>query len=215
MAKSFLVIGLGRFGTSLACALAEAGHYVLGVDRARDVVQALAGRLTHVVQLDAADEEALRSLDVSQFDAAVVGMASDFESSVLVTLLLKRLGARRIIARALSETQKEVLSLVGADEVIQPEMDAGVHLARRLVTPNILEYLTLGPGISVAEVQAPSFMAGKTLSELNIRRRYGVTVLVIKNSDRLVVLPGADERIEQGDTLVVVGRDKDIARLRE
>jgi trk system potassium uptake protein TrkA len=100
------------------------------------VVQALAGRLTHVVQ----------------------------------------------IARALIETQKEVLSLVEADEAIQPEMDTGVRLARRLVTPNILEYLTLGPEISLAEVQAPTFMASKTLSELDIRRRYGVTVLVIKNS---------------------------------
>ncbi|MCS7220681.1 MAG: TrkA family potassium uptake protein [Anaerolineae bacterium] len=215
MGKSFLIIGLGRFGESLACALIEAGHEVLGVDRDPAVVQALANQLTHVVQADATQEDVLRSLGVNNFDAVIVGSAGNFESSTLITLSLKQLGARHIVAKALTDMQAEVLRRVGADEVILPEREAGLRLARRLTAPNILEYLALGPDLSVAELVAPDFLTGKTLGELDVRRRYRVTVLLIKNGDRLVISPDPDDRIEAGDVLVVVGRDADIQRLRQ
>ena len=215
MGKSFLIIGLGRFGESLACTLAEGGHDVLGVDRDPAVVQALASRLTHVVQADATQEEVLRNLGANNFDAVIVGPAGDFESSTLITLSLKQLGARYIVAKALTEMQAEVLRRVGADEVILPEREAGLRLARRLTAPNILEYLTLSPDLNVAELIAPAFLTGKTLGELNVRRRYGITVLLIKNGDRLVISPDPDDRIEEGDVLVVVGREAEIQRLRQ
>ena len=213
--QSFLVIGLGRFGTSLACALAESGHDVLGVDTNPSVVQNLASRLTHVVALDATCEEALASLGVGNFDATIVASGSNFEASILITLLLKRLGARHVVAKATTEQQADVLSRVGADQVVQPERDAGVHLAHQLISPNVLDYLTLGPGMSVAEVRAPDWMAGKTLAELDVRRRHKVTILLIKNGCRFLISPDPHDHVNAGDTLVVVGRDEDIARLRE
>lgn len=215
MRKNFLVIGLGRFGTSLACSLADAGHEVLGVDIDSDIVQELSSRLAHVVALDAAHEDALASLGVNNFDAAIVASGKNFESSVLITLLLKRLGARHVVAKAITEQQAEVLKRIGADQVVQPEREAGVRLARLLVSPNVLEYLDLEKGISVAEIHAPASMNDKTVAELDLRRRYRITVLLIKNGTRYLISPDPEDKIQTGDTLVVVGRDEDISRLRE
>ena len=131
--KSFLVIGLGRFGSSLAMALADAGHEVLAVDTDMEVVQRLSNRLTHAVAMDAANEQALETLGVRNFDAAIVAMGADFEASILLTLMLKRLGVRFVVAKARTEQQVEVLNRVGADRVVHPERDAGLRLARQLI----------------------------------------------------------------------------------
>lgn len=213
--KSFLVIGLGRFGTSLATALMEAGQEVLGVDVDPVVVQRLSSHLTHVVTLDSANEEALASLGIGNFDATIVATSSNFEASILLTLMLKRLGARYVLAKADTEQQADVLKRVGADRVVQPARDAGLRLAHQLISPNVLDYLSMRPGLSVAEVHAPEFMAGKTLAELDVRRRYRITILLIKNGNRFLISPDPDDRINRGDRLVVVGRDEDIARLQE
>jgi trk system potassium uptake protein len=212
--KSFLIIGLGRFGSSLAIALSDAGHEVLAVDTDIEVVQGLSNRLTHAVALNAASEEALATFGVGNFDAAIVATGSDFESSVLLTLMLKRLKVRFVVAKARNEQQMEVLNRVGADRVVQPEHDAGLRLARQLITPNVLDYLTLGTGMSVAEIHAPDFMIGKTLADLEVRKKYKVAILLIRNGDRILVSPDPDDMIASGDRLVVVGRDADIARLR-
>lgn len=212
--KSFLVIGLGRFGSSLAMALADAGHEVLAVDTDIEVVQRLSNRLTHAVAMDAANEQALETLGVRNFDAAIVAMGADFEASILLTLMLKRLGVRFVVAKARTEQQVEVLNRVGADRVVQPERDAGLRLARQLISPNLLDYLTLGPGMSVAEIHAPDFMVGKTLDELNVRNKYKITILLIKNGDHFLISPDPQDRINVNDRLVVAGRDEDIARLR-
>lgn len=213
--KSFLVIGLGRFGTSLATALMEAGQEVLGVDVDPVVVQRLSSHLTHVVTLDSANEEALASLGIGNFDATIVATSSNFEASILLTLMLNRLGARYVLAKADTEQQADVLKRVGADRVVQPARDAGLRLAHQLISPNVLDYLSMRPGLSVAEVHAPEFMAGKTLAELDVRRRYRITILLIKNGNRFLISPDPDDRINRGDRLVVVGRDEDIARLQE
>ena len=212
--KSFLVIGLGRFGTSLATALMKEGQEVLGVDNDPVVVQRLSNQLTHVVTLDSANEESLVALGIGNFDAAIVAISDNFEASVLLTLGLKRLGARHVVAKANTEEQAEVLTRVGADRVVQPSLDAGLRIAHQLVSPNVLDYLALKPGMSVAEVHAPSYMTGKTLAELDVRRRYKITILLIKNGDRFLISPDPDDRINLGDQLVVVGRDEDIARLQ-
>lgn len=212
--KSFLVIGLGRFGSSLAIALSEAGHEVLAVDTDLEAVQRLSNRLTHAVAMDAANEQALETLGVRNFDAAIVAIGDDFESSILLTLMLKRLGVQFVVAKARTEQQVEVLNRVGADRVVQPERDAGLRVARQLISPNLLDYLTLGPGMSVAEIHAPDFMVGKTLSELNVREKYKITILLIRNGERFLISPDPEDRISLNDRLVVAGRDEDIARLR-
>jgi trk system potassium uptake protein len=212
--KSFLVLGLGRFGISLATALMKEGQEVLGVDIDPVIVQRLSGHLTHVVTLDSTNEESLAALGIGNFDAAIVALSGNFEASVLLTLGLKHLGARYVVAKANTEEQAEVLTKVGADRVVQPSLDAGLRVAHQLVSPNVLDYLALKPGMSVAEVHAPEFMAGKTLAELDVRRRYKITIILIKNGDRFLISPDPDDEINRGDRLVVVGRDEDIARLQ-
>ncbi|MBE0409878.1 MAG: TrkA family potassium uptake protein, partial [Anaerolineales bacterium] len=179
--RSFLVIGLGRFGTSLAEALVQKGHEVMGVDADPVVVQRLSTHLTHTVVMEAVTEETLLTLGIGNFDAVIVATGGNFESSILLTLMLKRLGARYVVANAHTEQQADVLNQVGADKVVQPEQDAGRRIAHQLITPNILDYLPLAAGMSVAEVPAPEFMVGKTLAELEMRRKYRISVLLIEN----------------------------------
>lgn len=212
--KSFLVIGLGRFGRSLAEALMSEGQEVLGVDTDPAVVQQLSSHLTHVVTMDSNSEESLATLGIGNFDAAIVAISGNFEASVLLTLGLKRLGARYIVAKANTEEQEEVLTRVGADRVVQPSRDAGLRMAHQLTSPNVLDYLALRPGMSVAEIIAPDFMAGRTLGELDFRRRHKITIILVKDGDRFLISPDPDDVIHQGDRLVVVGRDEDIARLQ-
>jgi trk system potassium uptake protein len=213
--KSYLVIGLGRFGTSLAESLVEEGQEVLGVDADPAVVQRLSSHLTHSLVMEAVSEEILETLGIGNFDAVIVATGGNFESSIMLTLMLKRLGARYIVANAHTEQQAEVLNRVGADKVVQPEQDAGKRMAHQLISPNILDYLPLAAGMSVAEVPAPEFMIGKTLAELDVRRKYKITILLIEDGGRFIISPDPDDRINPGDRLIVVGRDADIARLRE
>ena len=213
--KNFLVIGLGRFGSSTALSLAEAGHEVMGVDIDEPLVQRVSSQLAQVAQVDAANEAALASLGVADYDGVVVGIGTQFEASILITLLLKKLGARHVVAKADTEQQADVLTRVGADLVVQPEREAGRRLARRLISPNLLDFLTVETGMTVAELRAPDWMTGKTLGELDVRRRHKINILLIKNGPRLLISPDPDDPIEAGDILVVLGSDADIARLRE
>ncbi|MEN4012732.1 MAG: TrkA family potassium uptake protein [Chloroflexota bacterium] len=213
--KNVLVIGLGRFGSSLACALVDSGHDVLGVDSDPAVVQKFSTQLTHVIVLDATNEEALSSLGINNFDATVVASGGNFESSILITLLLKRLGARMVVAKAVTAQQAEVLHKLNVDRVVQPEHDAGLRLARQLIAPDILDFITLEPGLSIVEVLAPDFTVNKTLAELDLRNRYKIAILVIKGGNRVIISPDSSDRIRAEDMLVVIGRDEDIARMQK
>lgn len=210
--QEFVIIGLGRFGTSVAQRLVELGYQVLGVDRDRSLVQEWADELTETVALDATDEDALRAVGIKDFDTAVVAIGNDFEHNIVITLLLKEFGVRTVICKALTERQRTALLRVGADEVVLPEIEAGVRLAHRLIAPYLLERLELEPGVSVSEVRCPGHLVGHTLSELNLRERFGITVLMIKG-ERTRVSPAPDDVINPGDTLLVIGPDKGIAKL--
>lgn len=213
--REFVVIGLGRFGSSLALELAARGQSVLGVDADREVVQKLSSHLTDAAVLDATAEEALREAGVQDFDVAVVGIGTDFEANVLVTSTLKDLGVPRILCKALTDRQKRILLNAGASEVILPEHEAGVRLAHRLTSPQeTLERLELAEGISVSEFPCPRGMLGSSLGESQLRARFGVTLLMIKGL-RTVLLPAASEVLREGDVLVAVGRDDDLRRLQE
>lgn len=212
-AQEFVVIGLGQFGSSLALSLMQQGHSVLAIDRDRDLVQDLAEAVTQAVALDATDADALRAAGVEAFDTAIVAIGADFESSVLVTVLLKELGVRRVICKALTERQKTVLLRVGADQVVLPEAEAGARLARRLASPDFVDRLELEPGLTLTELRAPQRLVGRTLRELNLTGTLGVIVLLLKGR-RLRVAPAADEVIQADDVLLVLGPDDAAARLQ-
>ncbi len=209
----FVVIGLGRFGTTVATTLFEYGHSVLAIDSDLERVQHLSTTLPHVIQLDATNYEALRQAGVGDFDTALVCIGTDFESNLLATVLLQRLGLQRVISKARTSTQREILLRVGADEVILPEHEAGVRLARKLTAGNFVDYLEVSHDIGIVELHAPPSLWGRTLGETNLRQRYELTVIAVHRGDELLVGPSADFRIQADDILVVLGKIDDAERL--
>lgn len=211
--KQFIVIGLGRFGKSVARTLAAMGHDVLAVDHKENEVQAVMNDVTHAVTADAREEETMRALGVRNFDVAIVAIGDDLESNILITVMLKEMGVKKVIAKAQSALHGRVLEKVGADKVVYPEKDMGVRLAYNLVTANILDYIELSPEHSILEMITPKQFAGKSLGKLNLRAEYGISVMAIKNKDTIIVAPGADAVIGENDVLVVVGRNDDVVKL--
>ena len=212
--SEFVVIGLGRFGTAVATTLVEHGRTVLAIDANLDRVQALSSTLPHVVQLDATNIDALRQAGVETFDTGLVCIGTDFESNLLATVLLQQLGVQRVITKALTRTQREVLLKVGADEVILPEHEAGRRLGRKMAVDHLVDYLEFSNDVGVVELLAPPSTWDHTLSELSLRQRYDLTVIAVRRGDDLLVSPSANLRIHKEDILVVLGRIEDAERLR-
>jgi trk system potassium uptake protein TrkA len=210
--QEFVIIGLGRFGSSLALTLTEMGHTVLAIDQDTDIVQDLADDLDQTLALDATDEAALRSVGIQHFETAVVAIGADFENNILVTSLLKELGVRHVVCKALTERQKTILLKVGADQVVLPEHEAGIRLARRLVAPDLIDQLELGPDSHLMQMHVPDAMEGRTLRELDLTNRFGVIVLAVKGQ-RMRVAPPADTVLAQGDVLLLLGPPEATARL--
>lgn len=213
--QEFAVIGLGRFGSSLALTLVQRGFSVLGIDRDRDIVQSLSEQITHAVALDSTNEDALREVDIASFDTVVVAIGSNFECNLMTTVALKSLRVKKVVCKATTHRQRDILLRVGADQVILPEHDAGRRLANVLSGPGVLDQLELAPGYSITELKVPESMVGQTLLETDVRHRFGVTVLVVKRHDTLTVSPATDYTFEHDDLLVVIGNDQDIARLHD
>ncbi|MBI2441084.1 MAG: TrkA family potassium uptake protein [Lentisphaerae bacterium] len=215
------IIGGGRFGASLAQALAERGVEVLLLDRDRNVVDHLAGIVAKAMEGDATEEGTLDAAGFRDCDMAVVAVSSDMDSSVLATLALKEMKIPFVIAKAASDLHGKVLSRVGADRVVYPDKDMAARLARTLVAPSVLDYVEVAEGISVLEIQAPLQYVSKTLSDSKIRKNYGVTVLVLRRapqpdgSQETIVSPNADDVIELGDTMVIFGTDEKLRRLEK
>jgi trk system potassium uptake protein TrkA len=210
--QDYVVIGLGRFGASLALKLMELGHSVLAIDRDRDLVQQMSDEITQTVALDATDEDALRAIGIEEFDTAIVAIGNDFESNLLITVLLKEIGLPYVICKALNERQKSILLRIGANQVVLPEHEAGIRLARQLSMPLVTGRFELEPGISISEFRCPEALAGRSLGELDLPGRFGISVLVIKGA-RLRSSPSEDEVLNAGDILLVMGPDAGIARL--
>ncbi|NKQ37101.1 MAG: TrkA family potassium uptake protein [Chloroflexi bacterium] len=213
--REFVVVGLGRFGSSVAETLTQYGHDVLGIDCSAERVQHLSRDLPHIVQLDATNAEALRQIGIGQFETAVVAISGNFESNLLATVLLRRFGVEHIITKARTRLQKTILLEVGAAQVILPEHDAGVHLARRLSSQHFIDFLEIRDGISVVEMMAPESLFGCTLAESNLRQRLGLNVIAVNRDSGIIPNPRADFRIEAGDVLLVLGRIEDVEMLRE
>lgn len=211
--KQYVVIGLGRFGSSVAKTLFELDNDVLAIDSDETVIQEISDSVTHAVQMDATDENALRSLGIRNFDVAVITIGSDIQSSIMVTLVVKELGVKYIIAKAHNELHAKVLNKLGADRVVLPEKDMGVRVAHNLVSSNVLDFIELSPDYSIAEIASPEEWQGKTLRELNMRANYGINVMAIKQKDAINVSPIADDSIGEGDILVVIGSYNDLSKL--
>jgi trk system potassium uptake protein TrkA len=204
-ANEFVVIGLGRFGTSVARTLVRHGFTVLAIDRSLTRVQELSTVLPHVVQLDATNIEALRQAGVDGFEVGVVCIGEDFESNLLATVILLKLGLKRVIAKARTNTQKEILQRIGAHEVILPEHEAGMRLARRLASGSFIDYLEVSGEVGVVELVAPDSVLGQSLIEADIRNKFGLTVVAVQRGAELIVSPAPDFVINRGDVLVVMG----------
>ena len=212
--RQFAVIGLGNFGISVARALSKMGHEVLAIDTDPDKVQHLAADVTHAVQADATDEEALRALGIRNVDVAVVTVGQDIRSSILACMILKELGVGYVVAKATDELHGKLLEKLGVDRVVYPERDMGIRLANSLGCSNILEYIELSPDYGVAEIVATEEFSGKTLRELNLRARYGANVVAIRRDDAVKVSPGADDVVREGDVLVILGSVESLERLK-
>ncbi|WP_294403225.1 TrkA family potassium uptake protein [uncultured Clostridium sp.] len=211
--KQFVVIGLGRFGESLARTVYDMGHDVLVIDMDEEKVEDIADYVTHAVQLDATDENALKKIGLRNFDIAVVSIGGDIQSSVMATLLLKEMGVKFIVAKAQSDLHAKVLSKIGANKVIMPEKDTGRRVAHNLVSSNILDYIELSSEYSIMEIEALDSWTQKSLKELDLRKKYGINVVAIKDGKNVNVSPGADEIIREKDIIVALGSQQDLGKL--
>lgn len=212
--KSFVIIGVGRFGENLARTLFKLGHEVLAIDEREDRIQQVSEYVTHAVCGNILDEHVLRSLGVRNFDCVIVALSEDMGASVLVTLMLKELGVRYIVTRATSDLHRRVLEKMGADRVVFPEQDMGTRLAQNLAAVNILDYIELSEEYSIVETRVPEHWKGKSLRELNVRTRYGVNVVAIKSADESIdVSPDPGKPLKKDDTLVIIGANDDLGNL--
>ena len=211
--KQFIVLGLGKFGSAVATTLVELGHEVLGVDNDEERVDALKDKITQAVQADITEEKVLKELGVKNFDAAIVSITTDLEASILVTMMLKEMGLKYIIAKAQNNLHAKVLEKIGVDKIVFPERDMGARIARSLITPNIKDYIELEPDYSIIEIEALPEFVDKTLSELDLRNKYGINVLAIKRNNSFNISPQAKDIIKKGDLLIVIGETKKITEL--
>ena len=211
--SEFAVVGLGQFGMSVARHLARQGASVLAVDLNQELVDNAATEVDVAIRADATDERTLEELQLETMGCVVVAIgAHSIEASILTTALLKQVGVPRIVSRAISDLHARILRTIGADEVVNPEEQMGKRLALRLAEPSIIEQVELGDS-QLAEVEAPEAFVGKTLIELDIRNKYGVSVMAIQRGETVMASPRAIEKILSGDILVVVGSVDSVRRI--
>ena len=211
-AKQYAIIGMGRFGSSVARTLTSMGFEVLAVDHSEERIQEVISFVTHAVIADTTDEEALRSLGIRNFDVVVVAIGQDIQSSILTSIILKDLGVPMLVVKAQNELHGKVLTKIGADKVVYPERDMGMRVAHNLVSPNVLDYIELSQDYGMTEITARPNMVGKTLRDLHIRAKYGCNVMAIKRRGKMNIAPRAEDAIEQDDILVVIGHNDDLRK---
>ena len=203
--KSYIVVGLGRFGSEVARQLCLQGCEVLAMDSRSDLVQQISSEVTHAVVADARDKDVLKALGVKDFDCAIVAIGGDLSASVLATMNIKELGVSYVVCKAHDDTHRRVLEKIGADRVTIPEQENAVRLARSLSSLNVLDYIELSEDYGIVEIPAPRSWHEKTLKELNVRAKLGVNILAVRRGGKIDVSPAADFSICDGDVMVVLG----------
>ena len=234
MKKTYIVIGLGRFGSAVAQRLYELGSEVLAIDLRPELVQKMESRVTCAAVCDARDEDALRTLGVRNYDCAIVAIGGDgtfrgaqalskyginviggdLATSVVATLNLKELGVQRVVCKATDETQRRALEKIGADHVVVPERESGIKLAQSLTSSSILDFIELSPDCGIAELQTPSEWCGKSIRELDIRAKYGVNVIAVRENGKVHVTVDANRPLNEHITLVLLGENDRLAKVK-
>lgn len=211
--KQFAVIGIGRFGSSVATTLYRLGFEVLAIDSNEAKVQEIMDSVTHAVQADSTDEDALKALGIRNFDVVIVAIGQDIQSSILTSLILKELGVPMLITKAQNPLHGKVIKKIGADKVVYPERDMGQRVAHSLISSNILDFIELSDDYSMVEIKAGRQMQGKNLRQLDIRAKYGCNVIAIKNGEQMNIAPRAEDIIQEHDILVVLGDNEHLKKL--
>lgn len=228
MKGSFAVIGLGRFGSTVAITLANKGAEVLAIDSDEELVEGMRDDVAYAVAMDATDIKAMRAQNIHEMDAVIVAIGSDFESLILITVSLMELKVKRIIARAMNKTQRIILEKLGVSEIVSPEVEVGISLAEKLLNPGMLTFMQLPDQYEIVEIQAPANIVGKRLDDLDLRRRYKINLITIKRLQPLtdkrgnetidyhiIGVPQSETVVEEKDTLLLMGIDRDISKFIE
>lgn len=213
--KQYVVFGIGRFGSSLCRALAEMGHEVLAIDSSEEHIRSISPYVTQAMEMDATDEEALKSLGLRNFDAVVVSIGDDLRTSIMVTLLCKEMGARFLLCKATDELHAKMLKKMGADRVVFPERDMGQRVAKTLVSPRVLDLINLTGDYTLADITAPRGWVNRSIGQIDIRRHHNVSVLLIHRGDEVLMNMSADTLIREQDDLLVLGHRADVERLED
>ena len=212
MKQSVLVIGLGRFGTAAARELMAIGHDVLAVDRDEALVNEIAQDVTSAVQADASDTEVLEGLGAADFDHAIVAISGDAQSSIFATMALRNLGVGNVVAKAGTSLHGAILERVGATRVVYPELEMGSRVAHSFASRHVIDYLDIAPGFGIVRFSVPPGWSGRSVGDLDLPGR-GLTVVAIRQGDRLTVSPDAETSVTAGDELVIVGADDRLTAL--
>lgn len=210
MKKNFAVIGLGQFGSQVATTLEGLGQQVFAFDKDEEATSVLRDYVTSATILDCTDKQCLINGGVSACDTAIVCLSAESPDIYLTVLNLKEIGISNIIVRARTDEEGKILQKIGATRVIYPEKESAVRLANQITSSDILEYIEISPDYQVAEVQAPSEFIGKAIDSLKLRSKYSISILAIRENDKVIVVPSADQKVEKNNVLVIVGATKDI-----
>jgi len=214
--KRVVVIGLGIFGFHIARELYENGMQVIAIDKSKEVIQKIKDFSSKAVVADAREKEVLESIGIQEDDIVIVSFGEDLSSSTLLTLHLKELNVKRIIVKAPNEDHKRILQKVGATEVIIPEREMAGKVAKSLISPNVIDYIPVSEDYNISEIAPPASFIGKSIAELNLRNRYHIEVIAIRDvlSDRITLVPQASFVIKDSDILVVIGKEPDIKKIK-
>lgn len=206
--KSYVVVGLGRFGSEVARQLYRCGCEVLALDVKNELVQQISQDVTHAAVADSRDKEVLKMLGVADFDCAVIAIGEDLAASVLIAMNMKELGVPFLVCKAHDDVHRRVLEKLGADRVVIPEQENAARLAKSLSAPNLLDYIELSEEYSIVELPAPQSWIDRSLKELNVRAKLGVNILAVRRGGKMDVSPAADFSFQNGDVVVVLGDTK-------
>jgi len=215
--KKFAVIGLGKFGFHVAKELFEAGNEVVAVDQDKNRIQEIDPYCTEAIVMDATDKERLHALGLENMDSVIISAGTKISNSILICLHLQEMGIKKILAKALDDDHAKILKKVGATEIIRPEMAMAVRVARSLSTPNILDFIPLAEDYNLMQVDPPRAFIGKTLKELNLRAKYNVYVIAVKElvPENFVLVPPAGFLIKDSDVLMILGKEQDLSKIKE
>ena len=209
--KQYLVIGCGRFGSSVAKKMCQLGNEVMVIDKDEDSIENIAEQVTQTAIVDVTEERDLKSIGLGNFDVVIVAISSDIRASIMATIMAKEMGVPKIVCKAKDELQAKVLYKIGADKVVFPERDMGIRLAYNLASENILDQINLDPEYSIMEIVTPTNWVGKTIIELNLRAKYDITVLAVKTTSGLKVMPSPNYKMQEKNILIIIGNTDKIS----